>query len=106
VAGGRAIDNGYLVVLAETGVIGAALLIWVFGSTVRSAKREDYPFFVLLLIVNAAGFAIGGIGAIFLWGTCGLQRAAKNEMVPSIPSLREQLAGVSHPRTDAAPIAR
>lgn len=75
VVGGRALDNGYLVVLGETGIIGLALLTWVLGTAIRSASRRDYPFFVFLLIVNAAGLAIGGIGAILLWSTCGLQRA-------------------------------
>lgn len=73
VAGGQSLDNGYIVVLGETGVIGFGLLIWVLGSAVRGAGAHDYPFLTLLLIVNAAGFAIGGVGAIMLWATSGLQ---------------------------------
>ena len=78
VVGGRSLDNGYLVVLGETGIIGVALLAWVLATAIGSATRRDYPFFVFLLIVNAAGLAIGGVGAILLWSTCGLQRAGGN----------------------------
>lgn len=91
--GGSALDNGYLVVLAETGIIGIALLGWVLIAVARGAKPPDYPFLVFLLIVNAAGFAIGGVGAILLWATCGLQRMGR-------PTGRENGVKLSTPRRE------
>ena len=92
VEGGKSLDNGYLVVLAETGVIGVALLVWVLKTAAHNAKPRDYPFLAFTLIVNMAGFAIGGVAAIFLWSTCGLQRAASleeslaPEMISELPT--------------------
>jgi hypothetical protein len=75
IVAGHALDNGYLVVLGETGIVGFGLLLWVLSSAVSHATRRDYPFFVLLLLLNMAGFAVGGIAAAPLWSMSGLQRA-------------------------------
>ncbi len=71
-AGSRAevdtsIDNGYLVVLGETGVVGLGLWAWVLASVARRAKRSDHGFLVMLLTSNLAGFLIGGFTGVLLW---------------------------------------
>lgn len=73
-AQGEAIDNGYLVILGELGLVGVALFGWVLALVVRRSHRYDYPFLALLVTLNAAAFALGGLPGILLWVLAGVGR--------------------------------
>lgn len=73
-ASDNSIDNGYLVVLGETGLVGLGLLLWTLAFTARRARRPDYPFLTSLVVLNAAGFALGGFGGMLLWAFSGITR--------------------------------
>lgn len=72
----RSIDNGYLVVLAETGVVGLGLLCGVLASAGWRARRPDGVFLAFLLVANLAGFAMSGLAGLVLWANCGAMRPA------------------------------
>lgn len=91
-ASDSSIDNGYLVVLGETGLVGLALFLWVLAVTTRRARRPDYPFLALLVLLNAAGFALGGFGGMLLWAFSGVTRSL-DDPGPSAPPERSLSAG-------------
>jgi hypothetical protein len=70
-----AVENGYVVILGETGLVGVALLVWVLVSTARQLEPPEAPFFAFLLLTNMGGFLFGGFGGLLLWSLCGLGRA-------------------------------
>lgn len=80
------VDNGYLVVLGEMGVVGLGLLVWVLAVVVRRAERSDYPFVALLVVLNAAGFALGNFTGLLLWALCGITRTSEQTTGVEVPS--------------------
>lgn len=74
VEGDRSIDIGFLVVLAETGVVGLGLLVWVLGTAARRSTSEDRPFLVLLVVSNLGGLSLTNIPGLVMWCLCGLTR--------------------------------
>ena len=81
----RSVDNGYLVVLGEMGIVGIGLLVWVLAVVLRKAKRSDYPFVALLVVLNAAGFALGNFTGLLLWAFSGITRTGDEEQAVSPP---------------------
>jgi len=77
IEGDRSIDNGFLVVLGETGVVGLALLVWVLAGAAKRSTREDRPFLALLVIANIGGLFFANIPGLVLWSICGLTRPPK-----------------------------
>lgn len=61
------IDNGYLVILGEMGLIGLGLFTWAFVSRTRGAQRHDLPFVVVLLIANSSALIIANLPGLLLW---------------------------------------
>ena len=90
-AANSSVDNGYLVVLGEMGIIGLGLLFWVLALIVSKARRPDYPFVALLVVLNAAGFALGNFTGLLLWAFSGITRTGEGEQGVSPPE-RESLA--------------
>ncbi len=90
-----AIENGYVVMLGETGLVGVALLGWVLMSRARQLEPPEAPFFAFLLLANMGGFLFGGFGGLLLWSLCGLGRAPPNPESESA-SDAPQPAAVSH----------
>jgi hypothetical protein len=72
---GTAVDNGYVVVLGETGIMGLALFLCVLVVMARKARRSDYPYVALLIVLNAAGFALGNFVGLLLWAFSGITRS-------------------------------
>lgn len=70
----QSIDNGYLVVLGELGLVGVVLFGWVLVLVVRRSRPADYAFLALLAALSAAAFALGGLGGLLLWALSGLSR--------------------------------
>ena len=72
------IDNGYLVVLGELGLVGAALLVWVLVWLVRQSRPPEYAFVTLLLVTAAGTLVFGNLPGLLLWVFSGisLSRAA------------------------------
>jgi hypothetical protein len=71
----NAVENGYVVMLGETGLVGTALLLWLLASTARNLKPPEAPFFAFLILTNMGGFLFSGFGGLLLWSLCGLGRA-------------------------------
>lgn len=69
--GDQSIDGGFLVVLAETGLVGLALLLWALGDAARRAGAAGLPFFGFLVVSSFAGFMFGGLVGTLLWALCG-----------------------------------
>jgi hypothetical protein len=80
-ASNSSVDNGYLVVLGEMGIVGFGLLVWVLAVVARKARRPDYPFVALLVVLNAAGFALGNFAGMLLWAFSGITRTDDDEQV-------------------------
>jgi hypothetical protein len=80
-ASDSSIDNGYLIVLGETGIVGFGLLLWVLAVVARRARRPDYPFIAVLVLLNAAGFAFGNFVGMLLWAFSGITRTDDDEQV-------------------------
>jgi hypothetical protein len=78
-ASANSVDNGYLVVLGETGIVGFSLLVWVLAVIARRARRPDYPFIAVLVVLNAAGFALGNFTGLLLWAFSGITRTGEEE---------------------------
>jgi hypothetical protein len=74
VEGDRSVDNGFLVVLGETGVVGLGLLGWVIVTAARRSTGEDRPFLALLVITNVGGLFFANIPGLLMWVLCGLTR--------------------------------
>jgi len=70
--GDQSIDGGFLVVLAETGVVGLGLLIWVLAYAARHWRPFDRPFFGFLIVSSFAGYMFGGLSGVLLWSLCGV----------------------------------
>jgi hypothetical protein len=79
-ASNSSVDNGYLIVLGETGIVGFGLLVWVLAVVVRKARRPDYPFVALLIVLNAAGFALGNFAGMLLWAFSGINRTGDEQV--------------------------
>ena len=79
------VDNGYLVVLGEMGIIGLGLVLWILAVMLSKAKRPDYPFVALLVVLNAAAFALGNFTGLLLWAFSGITRTGEEEQALSPP---------------------
>lgn len=77
--GGGSIDNGYLVILGELGIVGAVLMTWVLAWLVQRWRPEDCAFLVMLLVSTAAGAALGGFTGLLLWALSGVARPQEAE---------------------------
>ena len=66
------LDNGYLVVLGELGLIGAGLLVWVLVWLVRQSRRPEYAFVTLLLVTAAGSLVFGNLPGLLLWVFSGI----------------------------------
>ena len=66
------VDNGYLVVLGELGLIGAGLLVWVLVWLVRQSRRPEYAFVTLLLVTSAGSLVFGNLPGLLLWVFSGI----------------------------------
>lgn len=75
----QSIDNGYLVVLGELGLVGAALFAWLLVAVVRRSRPSDYPFLALLVTLNSAGFALAGLPGVLLWVLSGVSRESEDQ---------------------------
>jgi O-antigen ligase len=78
-AGSRAqsdasIDNGYLIILGELGLLGAVLLACVLVWTARRSQPSEYALLTLLLVTSATGFAFGGFPGLLMWAFVGAGR--------------------------------
>lgn len=71
VEGDQSIDGGFLVVLAETGLVGLGLLLWALADAARRARGAHLPFFGFLVVSSFAGFMFGGLVGILLWTLSG-----------------------------------
>ncbi len=68
------IDNGYLIILGELGLVGAVLLAWVLVWLVRRSRPTEYAFLAMLLLTSASGFAFSNFPGLLLWALCGVGR--------------------------------
>ncbi|MDP9069728.1 MAG: hypothetical protein M3N68_00275 [Actinomycetota bacterium] len=73
------VDNGYLVILGEVGVVGAVLMTCVLAWLVRRSRPPEYAFWAMLLASNATGFAFGGLTGLLLWALAGVGRPGATE---------------------------
>lgn len=89
-ASNSSVDNGYLIVLGETGIVGFGLLLWVLAVVARRAHRPDYPVVTLLVVLNSAGFFLGNFAGLLLWAFSGITRTGDDE---------QAVDGASEPRT-------
>ena len=94
------IDNGYLIVLGELGLVGAGLLIWVLIWLVRRSRRPDASFLTMLLVTSAGSFVFGNLPGLLLWTLSGIGHDeddldASDQGEPSPPSddLRRAASG-------------
>jgi hypothetical protein len=74
--GGAGIDNGYLVILGESGLVGLVLTGWLLVLVSRQGGRPGAAFLVLLLVMNLAGFAFANIPGLLLWSLAGTDTQA------------------------------
>ncbi|HET7489521.1 MAG TPA: hypothetical protein VFJ85_16460 [Acidimicrobiales bacterium] len=65
----QSIDAGYLVVLAEMGLVGLGLLLWVLADTARRTTAGGLPFLALLVVCSMAAMVFGGLVGLVLWAT-------------------------------------
>lgn len=80
VEGGTSVDNGYLVILGELGIVGAVLMTWVLAWLVQQRWRpEDGAFLLMLLVSMAAGAAFSGFTGLLLWTLSGVARPQEEE---------------------------
>lgn len=61
------LDNGYIVVLAELGVVGFGLFAIYLINIARASRSKDLPFLAMLLLINLAGFGFGNLPGLMLW---------------------------------------
>lgn len=66
------IDNGYLIVLGELGLVGMGLLVWVLVWLARQSRRVDSSFLTLLLVGSAGSFVFGNLPGLLLWTLAGI----------------------------------
>jgi hypothetical protein len=66
------IDNGYLVVLGELGVVGVGVLGWVLFWLVRHSRPPEYAFVTMLLVTAAGSFVFGNLTGLLLWTLSGI----------------------------------
>ncbi len=78
-AGGDPIDNGYLIILGELGVVGAVLLVLVLAWLVHRSRSPERPFVITLLLTSATSFAFGGFSGLLLWTLSGVGRPPASE---------------------------
>lgn len=93
-----AIDNGYLVVLGELGLVGAALLAWVLIRLIRQSRPNEYAFVALLLVSAAGSLAFANLPGLLLWVFAGIglsRDSAPAEAGPVAPPGRRRLASAA-----------
>ena len=79
----RTIDNGYLVILGELGVVGAILLVWVLVWLVRQSRPPEYAFVTLLLVTAAGSLVFANLPGLLLWVFSGIGRPRDLSSSPS-----------------------
>lgn len=88
VEGDQSIDSGYLVVLAETGLVGLGVLLWALGDAARRARAAHLAFFGFLVVSSFAGFMFGGLVGLLLWASCGVTARPLAAEVVDVPGGR------------------
>ncbi|MBW3575174.1 MAG: hypothetical protein KY450_09945, partial [Actinobacteria bacterium] len=68
------LDNGYLVVLGELGLVGLVLLGWALVWLTRHSRPPEYGFLSLLVITAAGSFVFGNLPGLLLWTLTGAGR--------------------------------
>lgn len=91
----RTLDNGYLVVLGELGLIGAGLLLWMILWMIRQSRPPDYPFIVLLLVTAGGSLVFGNLTGLLLWVFCGIGASRETSGQP---------AGSTGPELPSSPV--
>lgn len=71
IEGDTSIDNGYLVVLGEIGVVGLVLVVWAFIGRTRPLHRRDVPFVVVMVVANASALIIANLPGLLMWTLIG-----------------------------------
>ncbi|MBW3557089.1 MAG: hypothetical protein KY454_09180, partial [Actinobacteria bacterium] len=69
------LDNGYLVVLGELGLVGLILLGWALVWLSRHSRPPEYGFLALLFITAAGSFVFGNLPGVLLWTLGGAARS-------------------------------
>lgn len=69
------LDNGYLVVLGELGLVGLVLLGWTLVWLSRHSRPSEYGFLTLLVLTAAGSFVFGNLPGLLLWTLAGAGRA-------------------------------
>lgn len=82
-SGDRSLDNGYVVVLAESGVVGLGLLLWMLTVLALRSEPAAYPLLVFLLVINLAGFSLGNVSGLVLFALAGVPLADKKAATPN-----------------------
>ncbi len=70
------LDNGYLVVLGELGLIGLVLLAWALVWLSRHSRPPEYGFLTLLVLTAAGSFVFGNLPGLLLWTLSGAGRTS------------------------------
>jgi hypothetical protein len=89
------LDNGYLVVLGELGLIGLVLFGWALVWLSRHARPAEYGFLTLLFITAAGSFVFGNLPGLLLWTLSGAGRppdepAPSDQAPTATPAARPQ----------------
>lgn len=85
VGGGNPIDNGYLIILGELGLVGAVFMTWVLAWLVRRSGAPEYAFLTMLLASSATAFAFGNFPGLLLWALSGVGRPRASEAESESP---------------------
>jgi hypothetical protein len=76
------LDNGYLVVLGELGLVGLILLGWALVWLARRSCPSEYGFLTLLVLTAAGSFVFGNLPGLLLWTLSGVGRPAQEPSTP------------------------
>ncbi|HEV2810951.1 MAG TPA: O-antigen ligase family protein [Acidimicrobiales bacterium] len=96
VGGGNPIDNGYLVILGELGLVGAVLMMAVLAWLVRRSCPPEYAFATMLLVSSATALAFGNFPGLMLWTLSGVGRPEADERT------RADTGAIDHPAAQLA----
>lgn len=93
------LDNGYLVVLGELGLVGVVLLSWSLVWLSRHARPPEYGFLTLLFVTALGSFVFGNLPGFLLWTLSGAGRP------PDEPGPPGQVPAATRATRPEAPIA-
>ncbi|MDQ3304800.1 MAG: hypothetical protein M3535_02270 [Actinomycetota bacterium] len=77
------LDNGYVVVLGELGLVGLGLLVWALVWVVRQSRPSEYAFVAMLLVTAAGSFVFGNLTGLLLWTFSGIGLAREDDTTSS-----------------------